>query len=55
VLARGGVARVPLPEPSGRLLANVPALAVSVEPPGGSPTGQPTGPVVYTGAVERFY
>lgn len=23
------------------------ALAVSVEPPGGSPTGQPTGPVVY--------
>lgn len=55
VLARGGVARVSLPEPSGRLLANVPTLAVSVEPPGGSPTGQPTGPVVYTGAVERFY
>ena len=26
-------------------------LAVSVEPPGGSPTGLPTGPVVYTGAV----
>jgi anti-sigma-K factor RskA len=26
-------------------------LAVSVEPPGGSPTGQPTGPVVATGRV----
>ena len=26
-------------------------LAVSVEPPGGSPTGQPTGPVVYTGKL----
>ena len=26
-------------------------LAVSVEPEGGSPTGQPTGPVVYTGKL----
>src|SRR5439155_578629 len=33
----------------------VPTLAVSVEPAGGSPTGQPTGPVIYTGRVERFY
>jgi anti-sigma-K factor RskA len=55
VLARGSVARLPLPAPSGRLLADVPALAVSVEPPGGSPTGAPTGPVVYTGRIERFY
>ena len=30
------------------LLANAQGLAVSVEPPGGSPTGLPTGPVVYT-------
>ncbi|MGH8494709.1 MAG: anti-sigma factor [Gammaproteobacteria bacterium] len=28
-------------------------LAVSVEPEGGSPTGQPTGPVVYTAALVR--
>jgi anti-sigma-K factor RskA len=55
VLAGGRVARLTLPEPSGRLLANVPTLAVSVEPPGGSRSGAPTGPVVYTGAVERFY
>jgi anti-sigma-K factor RskA len=27
------------------------ALAVSVEPPGGSPTGLPTGPVIYQGKV----
>ncbi|MEK0082261.1 anti-sigma factor [Benzoatithermus flavus] len=28
-------------------------LAVSLEPPGGSPTGQPTGPVVSTGVLVR--
>jgi len=28
------------------------ALAVSVEPPGGSPTGAPTGPVVYAGKLQ---
>lgn len=27
------------------------ALAVSLEPPGGSPTGAPTGPILYTGRV----
>ncbi|PAX06853.1 anti-sigma factor [Sphingomonas lenta] len=38
------------PEARGRLAAGV-VLAVSVEPPGGSPTGSPTGPVVATGAL----
>jgi anti-sigma-K factor RskA len=33
-----------LPPPGG-------VLAVSLEPPGGSPTGKPTGPVLYQGAV----
>ncbi|MBL8353209.1 MAG: anti-sigma factor [Burkholderiaceae bacterium] len=28
------------------------ALAVSVEPPGGSPTGVPTGPVIYAGKLQ---
>jgi anti-sigma-K factor RskA len=28
------------------------ALAVSLEPPGGSPTGQPTGPIVYAGKLQ---
>jgi anti-sigma-K factor RskA len=26
-------------------------LAVSMEPPGGSPTGQPTGPVIASGTL----
>lgn len=34
-----------------RRLVEGATLAVSIEPPGGSPTGQPTGPVVATGAL----
>jgi len=37
--------------PGSRIQSDVTALAVSVEPPGGSPTGQPTGPVILTGAL----
>lgn len=39
---------------SPALLAQLSAkalLAVSVEPPGGSPTGQPTGPVIAKGII----
>lgn len=36
-------------------LGEVPALAVSLEPPGGSPTGQPTGPVLYTGPCVKSW
>lgn len=28
-------------------------LAISIEPPGGSPTGQPTGPVIATGTLNK--
>ena len=35
-----------------RLLADTAAFAVSVEPPGGSPTGAPTGPIVSLGRVQ---
>jgi anti-sigma-K factor RskA len=38
-----------LARPAG--LTTVDQLAVSLEPPGGSPTGQPTGPVVMTGKL----
>lgn len=38
------------PDARGRLVPGV-VLAISVEPPGGSPTGSPTGPVVATGAL----
>ncbi|WP_418317469.1 anti-sigma factor [Piscinibacter sakaiensis] len=34
-----------------RLLDGTAALAVSLEPPGGSPTGAPTGPVLYVGKL----
>ena len=40
--------------PTSRL-PNIPALAVSLEPAGGSPTGLPTGPVLYSGKIERMY
>ncbi|AWN43862.1 anti-sigma factor [Methylobacterium durans] len=43
-------ARVPLPAGAQ---AGEGVFAVSVEPPGGSPTGLPTGPVIYTGKLIR--
>jgi anti-sigma-K factor RskA len=50
-----GVTRISLAAASERALAGVPALAVSLEPAGGSPTGAPTGPVLYSGRIERMY
>ena len=32
-----------------RMLAGTDTLAVTIEPAGGSPTGAPTGPIVYAG------
>jgi len=55
VIPATGVSRVTLAAPSETALAQIPALAVSLEPLGGSPTGAPTGPVLYTGKVERMY
>jgi anti-sigma-K factor RskA len=37
--------------PATLLKGGTAALAVSIEPPGGSPTGTPTGPVVYAGKL----
>ena len=33
----------------GQVLAGADTLAVTLEPAGGSPTGAPTGPIVYAG------
>jgi anti-sigma-K factor RskA len=55
LVAASGVVRLALPAPADQALQSVPALAVSLEPRGGSPTGQPTGPVLYTGPVQRLY
>ncbi len=52
-LAPAGIARVALPGKAEEALQNIPALAVSLEPKGGSPTGLPTGPVLYSGPVRR--
>jgi anti-sigma-K factor RskA len=38
--------------PATLLKGGTAALAVSIEPPGGSPTGVPTGPVVFAGQVQ---
>jgi len=38
--------------PGGLKGSGIDHLAVSVEPPGGSPTGQPTGPVVFYGKLQ---
>jgi anti-sigma-K factor RskA len=42
---------VALPPPSTKVLAGAQGLAVSLEPTGGSPTGLPTGPVLYQGPL----
>lgn len=51
LLPASGAASERLPAPLLRTLRKAATLAVSVEPAGGSPTGQPTGPVVFTAAL----
>ena len=52
VMARGQT-RYPLSEAALAHLTQTKAFAVSVEPPGGSPTGLPTGPVIMVGEAQR--
>jgi len=49
-----GTATLPLAAASGEVLASAKGLAISLEPPGGSPTGLPTGPILYTGTLETI-
>jgi anti-sigma-K factor RskA len=51
VISARGPSTLPLGSALLAQLGPTAVLAVSVEPPGGSPTGQPTGPVVATGAI----
>lgn len=51
VVPANGVLRLAIVPPAVRAGAT---LAISVEPPGGSPTGKPTGPVVFVGAVRAL-
>ena len=47
------MSRMELAETLAELLRQGATIAISVEPPGGSPTGAPTGPVIATGTLER--
>ncbi|WP_085709164.1 MULTISPECIES: anti-sigma factor domain-containing protein [unclassified Pseudomonas] len=51
VIPAGGKGKVELSDAQKVLIGKPIALAVSLEPKGGSPTGQPTGPVLYQGAL----
>lgn len=55
LIAPSGVVQIALTGPADAALAQIPALAVSLEPKGGSPTGLPTGPVLYSGQIQRLY
>ena len=55
LIAPSGIVQIALSGPAETALAQVPALAVSLEPKGGSPTGLPTGPVLYSGPIQRLY
>ena len=46
---------VKLAAAADKSLANVPALAISLEPKGGSPTGRATGPVLAAGPCVKFW
>nr|WP_221239946.1 anti-sigma factor [Sphingomonas abaci] len=52
LLGPDGLELVLAPADRARLVAGA-TLAISIEPPGGSPTSLPTGPVVATGALSR--
>jgi anti-sigma-K factor RskA len=49
-----GTVALPLNAASDQFLAGAKGLAISLEPAGGSPTGQPTGPILYTGKIETI-
>jgi anti-sigma-K factor RskA len=41
--------------PADQALGDIPLLAVSLEPPGGSTTGAPSGPVLYSGPCVKYW
>ncbi|MGE0876207.1 MAG: anti-sigma factor [Burkholderiales bacterium] len=55
VLAADDKLKLALHAPADESLGDVPALAVSLEPRGGSPTGAPTGPVLFSGPCVRHW
>ena len=52
-MADRAMSRMELADTLAELLRQGATIAISVEPPGGSPTGAPTGPVIASGTLER--
>jgi anti-sigma-K factor RskA len=52
VMPAGKKMHMELAEQIAELLRQGSTIAISVEPPGGSPTGSPTGPVMWSGKLE---
>lgn len=52
VMPAGKTMHMDLAEQIAELLRQGATIAISVEPPGGSPTGAPTGPVMWSGKLE---
>jgi anti-sigma-K factor RskA len=55
MVGTGQKTMLPLHAVADRSLGDVPMLAVSLEPMGGSPTGAPTGPVMYSGPCVKVW
>ncbi len=51
VIERDGASEITIPAPVQEFMGSGAMLAISLEPPGGSTTGQPTGPVIAAGRV----
>jgi anti-sigma-K factor RskA len=54
VIAPARESEIRVPQPLAPFLVAEATLAVSLEPQGGSPTGQPTGPVIATGKLQKI-
>jgi anti-sigma-K factor RskA len=54
VIPPGETVQLTIPEAVSRMLGEAAILAISLEPVGGSPTGQPTGPVVAAGDLRKI-
>ncbi len=54
-LVAAGRGSLRLASAADQSLADVPMLAVSLEPKGGSPTGAPSGPVLYSGPCVKYW
>jgi len=54
IIPPGATTHVAVSAEERKKLAQGAVLAISLEPAGGSPTGQPTGPVVAAGDLKRI-